>query len=84
MKSKTDIWYLVSAGVLFGLFLLNIFLGKAALIFDKEPILSLGDVGEFLILLAAVVFFVIEVLRLESQQSEATPKSSGKPEEDIQ
>lgn len=84
MKSKADILYLVTAGVLFGLFLINIFLGKAALLFDTEPILSLGDVGEFLILLAAVVFFVIEVLRLEAQESKAKPKSSNNPKEDIQ
>ncbi len=83
MKSNADIWCLVSTGVLFGLFLLNIFLGKAALLFDMEPILSIGDVGEFLILLAAVVFFVIEVLRLESQESKDKPRSLNKQEEDI-
>ncbi|MDH3673288.1 MAG: hypothetical protein OES46_19350 [Gammaproteobacteria bacterium] len=83
MKNRADIWYLVSAGVLFGLFLLNIFLGKAALLFDMEPILTIGDVGEFVILLAAVICFVIVVLRLESQKSDVKTKSANNAEEDI-
>lgn len=83
MKNGSDIWCLVSAGVLFGLFLLNIFVGKAALLFDMEPILTIGDVGEFLILLAAVICFVIVVLRLESQESDVKTKSANNAEEDI-
>ena len=83
MKNRSDTWFLVSAGVLFGLFLLNIFLGKAALIFDMKPIVTLGDVGEFLILLAAVVCFVIVVLRMESQQNYLKTKSADNAEEDI-
>ena len=83
MKKRSDTWFLVSAGVLFGLFLLNIFLGKAALIFDMEPILTIGDVGEFLILLAAIICFVIVVLHLESQQSDVKTKSANNAEEDI-
>ncbi len=82
MKKRSDIWYLVGAGVLFGLFLLNIFLGKAALVFDIKPILAVGDVGEFLILLAAIICFVIVVLRRESQKNVET-KSANKSEEDI-
>ena len=83
MNKRFDIWFLVSAGVLFGLFLLNIFLGKAALLLDMEPILTIGDVGEFLILLAAVICFVIVVLRRESQESDAKTKSANDTEEDI-
>ncbi len=82
MKKRTDIWFLATAGALFGLYLLNIFLGKAALAFEMEPILPIGDVGEFLILLAAVIFFVIEVLRLELQQSDVKTKSANTAEED--
>ena len=82
MKKMSDILWLLSAGVLFGLFLLNIFLGKAALSFDMEPILTVGDVGEFLILLAAVICFVIEVLRLESQEADLKTKSANTAEED--
>ena len=58
---KSDIWFLANAGVLFGLFLLNIILGKAALEFGMDPIVSVGDVGEYLLLPAAVICFVIEV-----------------------
>ncbi len=83
MNKRFDIWFLVSAGVLFGLFLLNIFLGKAALTFDMKPMLTLGDVGEFLILLAAVICFVIVVLHMESQQSDVKTKSANNAEEDI-
>jgi hypothetical protein len=83
MKNRSDTWYLVSAGILFGLFLLNIFLGKAALFFDKEPILELGDVGEFAILLAAVICFVIVVLRLELQESNGKTESANNAKEDI-
>ena len=81
MKSS-DIGFLVITGVLFGLFILDILLGKMALVFDTEPILSAGDVGEFLLLLAAVIFFVIEVLRQESQQSNAKTQSTKGTEED--
>ncbi len=83
MKKRFDIWFLVSAGVLFGLFLLNIFLGKLALMFDMKPILTLGDVGEFLILLAAVICFMIVVLHMESQQTHVKTKSANNAEEDI-
>jgi len=83
MKNRSDIWYLVSAGVLFGLFLLNIFVGKAALLFDMEPILTIGDVGEFVILLAAVISFVIVVLRLESRESDVKTRSVNNAEEEI-
>ena len=82
MRKRFDIWCLVSAGILFGLFLLNIFLGKAALLLDMEPILTVGDVGEFLILLAAVICFIIEVLRLESQKADLKTKSANTAEEE--
>ena len=81
---RADAWYLAGAGVLFGLFLLNIFLGKAALVFDTVPNLSVGDIGEFLLLLGAVVFFVIEVLRLEFQESNTKKESVNTAEEDTQ
>lgn len=82
MKIRSDIWFLVIAGVLFGLFLLNIFMGKAALVFNIKPILAISDVGEFLILLGAVVFFVIEVLRRESRESDIKTKSADSAVED--
>lgn len=82
MNKRSDIWFLVSAGVLFGLFLLNIFLGKAALVFEMEPILLIGDVGEFLILLAAVIFFIIVVLHREAQQSAWGTESANNADEE--
>ncbi len=83
MKKRADILFLASAGVLFGLFLLNIFLGKAALVFGMEPVMTVGDVGEFLLLLAAVICFMIEVLRQESQRSGPKTQSTSATEEDI-
>lgn len=82
MNKRSGIWWLISAGLFFGLFLLNIFLGKAALTFDIKPILSLGDVGEFLVLLAAVICFVVEVLRRESKISDAITNSANSAEEE--
>jgi len=84
MKKNLDTLILLSSGVFFGWFLLNIFLGKAALVFDMEPVLTVGDVGEFLILLIAVICFVVEILRRESHQSEVNRKSVNAAEEDIQ
>lgn len=83
MRTKADVWWLSIAGVLFGVFLLNIFLGKAALLFDTEPIMAVGDVGEFLLLLAAVICFVIEVLRQESHQSKLKIESAKTPKEEV-
>jgi len=41
--------------------------GKIALLSDKSPIFSMGDVGEFIILFAAVICFVITMLEREAQ-----------------
>jgi Na+-transporting methylmalonyl-CoA/oxaloacetate decarboxylase gamma subunit len=84
MSTRADFWYLVAAGALFGLFVLDVLLGKAALLYEFEPILKLGDVGEFLTLLAAVIFFIIEVLRRESQETELKTKSANAAEEENQ
>jgi len=84
MMKRSDIWYLVTSGTLFGLFLLDILLGKVALINDTKPIVAAGDVGEFLLLLGAVIFFVIEVLRLESHKSDTKKKLANTAEEDNQ
>ena len=82
MNKRSDVWFLIIAGALFGLFLLNIFQGKAALLFDTEPILTIGDVGEFLILLAAVIFFIIVVLHREAQESALETKSANNADEE--
>jgi hypothetical protein len=84
MMKRSDVWYLLTSGILFGLFLLDILLGKVALINDTKPMVAAGDVGEFLLLLGAVIFFVIEVLRLESQKSDTKKKLVNTAEEDNQ
>jgi hypothetical protein len=82
MRTRADFWYLVASGALFGLFVLDVLLGKAALNSEFEPILKLGDVGEFLVLLAAVILFVIEVLRREAEETELKTKSAIAAEEE--
>ncbi len=64
------------------MFVLDVLLGKAALLMDFEPMLKLGDVGEFLVLLAAVICFVIEVLRRESEETDLKTKSAHEAEEE--
>ncbi len=81
MKTKTNRWFLYSSGLLFGLFLLNVLLGKAALVFEMKLTFLLGDVGEFVILLAAVVCFVAEALRRESQEVANDTESAQTTEE---
>ncbi len=84
MSTRADFWYLVAAGAFFGLFVLYVLLGKAALTYEFEPILKLGDVGEFLTLLAAVILFMIEVLRRESEEIDLKTKSANAAEEENQ
>ena len=84
MNRKLDTWFLAGAGVLFGLFLLNILAGKAALLFETKPIIATGDVGEFLILFAAVIFFVIVILHREAEESISITKSTDEEKEEAQ
>ena len=62
-----QMWLIVS-GLLFGFYCLNVAIGKIALVAELEPIFSLGDVGEFAVLFAAVISLVIVMLERESQQ----------------
>ena len=59
--------WMLCATVLFIIYLLNILIGKAALVWNLEVLSSIliGDVAEFLLLLLAIVFFTVEILRLE-------------------
>ena len=82
MSTRADFLYLFAAGALFGLFVLDVLLGKAALTYEFEPILKLGDVGEFLVLLAAVILFMIEVLRREAEETEVKTRSAIAAEEE--
>ena len=82
MSTRADFWYLVAAGGLFGLFVLDVLVGKVALQNGSEPFLKLGDVGEFLVLLAAVVLFIIEVLLREAEEIDLKTKSAETAEEE--
>lgn len=70
MSEKIGHWWLVSSGVLFGFYCLNVALGKIALVSDKKPFFSLGDVGEFFVLFAAVICLVVTMLERESKLEE--------------
>ncbi len=60
--------YLWVSAALFAVFILNVLLGSLGI----KP--NLGNVPEMLTLLAAVIFFVLEILRREA----ADRKSQGK------
>jgi heme A synthase len=66
MSKKISHWWLVSSGLLFGFYCLNVAIGKIALVSDKKPFFALGDVGEFVVLFAAVICFVVTMLEREA------------------
>ncbi len=70
MQIKSRSWWLLSAGLFFVLFLINIFMGKYSLVLKTKPWLALGDVGEFLLLLVAVICFVIAALQREIHKTD--------------
>ena len=59
--------WMFCTSILFGIYLLQVVIGKAALVWNLEVLSSIliGDVAEFLLLLLAIVFFTVEILRLE-------------------
>ena len=61
--------YLAVFFVLFGLFTLNVLLGKAGIQFGWDLPFLLGDVLEFLLLLIAAVFLMLAALRRERDES---------------
>ena len=66
MSEKIGHWWLISSGLLFGIYCLNVAVGKIALLSDKEPLFSMGDVGEFIVLFATVICFVVTMLEQEA------------------
>lgn len=50
---------LLGAGILFVVFAGNIVIGKIAILGGATTVPGLGDVGEFLVLFAAVVLFIM-------------------------
>jgi hypothetical protein len=66
MTNKAGNRWLIASGLLFGLYCLNVALGKLASGSGEAPLFSLGDVGEFLVLFAAVLCFVVTMLEREA------------------
>ncbi len=68
---------LLGAGVLFAVFAANVVIGKIAIVGGATAAPGLGDVGEFLVLFAAVVLFIAACLARErAQKSENDEQSS--------
>ncbi len=57
---------LLAAAVLFLVFAVNIVIGKIAVLGGATVVPGLGDVGEFLVLFAAVVLFMVGCLAREA------------------
>lgn len=68
-RLKTGRISVILFAIFFGLYVLNILVGKAKIVFGWE-VFHLGNVGEFLMLLTASVAFIVAAL-----QSEAVLKS---------
>ena len=60
---------LIGAGLLFVVFIVNIVIGKVAVLGGATTVPGLGDVGEFLVLFAAVVLFIAACLVRERNQN---------------
>lgn len=57
---------LVAAGLLFAGFLVNVIVGKLAIMEGATVLPGLGDVGEFVLLLLAVLLFIAGCLKREA------------------
>ena len=65
------------AGILFLVYLANIFMGKALMFLLESPKVFLSDVLEFLVLFTASAFFVIAIL-INEFELEGDPNQSKK------
>ena len=61
---------LLAAGLLFAVFIANIVIGKIAVVGGATTVPGLGDVGEFLVLFAAVVLFIAACLARERAEDQ--------------
>ena len=61
----TGRWTLLAAAILFLVFVANIVIGKIAVLGGATVVPGLGDIGEFLVLFAAVVLFIVACLTRE-------------------
>ncbi len=57
---------LIAAGLLFLVFLVNVIVGKLAIMEGATVLPGLGDVGEFIVLLFAVLCFIVGCLQREA------------------
>ncbi|MFQ5772996.1 MAG: hypothetical protein ACE5GS_00615 [Kiloniellaceae bacterium] len=76
-RQRITLWIFL---VCFGVFGLNVLLGKAAITFGWEEIPLLGDIEEFLLLLFAVALFVIATLQRERARDHPIENASGRPD----
>jgi len=67
MMIKSDKFWLYSSILFFTLMCLNIIISKLVVSYDLEISFFLGDVGEFLLLLVAVICFVVVVIKREAK-----------------
>ena len=75
--------FLIGFIALFALFLANVVLGKAQLIYGWQLPFLLGDLAEFLLLLVTAVFFTLAILRRERLASDRDGAGSeSRPERD--
>ena len=61
---------LLGAGALFAVFAGNIVIGKIAVLNGATTVPGLGDVGEFLVLFAAVALFIVACLLRERAEDQ--------------
>ena len=73
-KSKA----LLAAALLFAIFIANVIYGKLAVLGGATTTPGLGDVGEFLVLFAAVVLFIAACLRREAEAESENQNKTNK------
>ena len=67
MSKQVGSMWLIGSGLLFGLYCLNVILGKLAAGSGEGPLFSMGDVGEFMLLFASVICLIVTMLQREAQ-----------------
>ncbi len=72
---------LLAAGLLFVGFLANVVVGKLAILEGATVLPGLGDVGEFVLLLLAVLLFIAGCLQREAAAPSSQKSTGQKPTE---
>ena len=68
---------LLAAGVCFAVFVANTIYGKISVLRGATEVPGLGDVGEFLVLFVAVLFFIVACLEREKAQDRQADNDDG-------